>query len=381
MREQLQKELSNIDKTFFRQAYLYAEGQISERDTCMGFGCCCGDGWYKPLRTFVQKVKILNELGERYNIRFVAKQIKQKYGTLRIYANSQKINIQKQFIEGYQVLQKMFEDILYKCECQSRELCEWCGNYGGTEGKQLIGTRGWINYICKDCARELTQKQTKIYDKNNKGNQFYGQSRITLFKYQNKFLDICDEHPFKYGERYYNNILHCYYSFKDKQNSVIYDDIKDGRIIQKIAKKNGIILDDLSLLKSIVYKKFVQNSDIRKELYLTGDKLLIYMNKYHQNELGHCYCENCQQKQKKNNYGKILMEVREELLKDIEQVFYKYEQAKKFVIKMGKGLKLYEYRHKELEHLKKYIVSNKQAKQIEEFEYKQLEIRDGIDIK
>jgi len=48
--------------------------------TCMAFGCECGDGWFEPIKKFVQKTAILNNVGKQYNIKFVCNQLKEKFG-------------------------------------------------------------------------------------------------------------------------------------------------------------------------------------------------------------------------------------------------------------------------------------------------------------
>ena len=55
--------------------------------------------------------------------------------------------------------------------------------------ENIIETSGWISYICKKCAREITENETKHFDENHKeNNEFYGIDRITLFKQENKYL-------------------------------------------------------------------------------------------------------------------------------------------------------------------------------------------------
>ena len=68
------------------------------------------------------------------------------------------------------------------------------------------------------------------------------------------------------------------------------------------------------IMKKIVTAKFQQHPDLAKKLLETGDALIIEGNHWHDNTWGNCTCSECKATPGKNWLGKILMEVRAELL-------------------------------------------------------------------
>jgi hypothetical protein len=92
----------------------------------------CGPGWRDILFNFLEDMEIL--IKDKYNIEddlFPSIiQIKEKYGTLRIYPN---------FYPDE--LDDMIEDV----ELKSSKICEVCGNPG-----RLIPDK-WMRVRCKDC--------------------------------------------------------------------------------------------------------------------------------------------------------------------------------------------------------------------------------------
>jgi predicted NAD-dependent protein-ADP-ribosyltransferase YbiA (DUF1768 family) len=261
----------------------------------------------------------------------------------------------------------MFDDALKQCEDDCLHVCEKCGATGGLNNENIIETSGWISYICKKCAREITENKTKHYDENHKeNNEFYGIDRITLFKQENKFLNLYHQHPFEYKDVVYGSILHAYFSIIDFNNKEIYNCISQAKhpnvsmIIEEIAKKGGYHITDFNLLKEIVKAKFSYkwNDTIRRDLFLTKTKMLINMNNKHDNILGYCYCKECKDIEKQNILGKILMEVRNELMNNIEENFSNLNEALDFRDSIDVELNIFKCTHKTLPNLKKYFVTN-----------------------
>ena len=118
MKKELENKLYNIDPTFFEDAIACENKEKNEMDTCMYWGCECGDGWFKPLEKFMHKVKFINELAKRYNTKFVCEQLKEKYGELRVYYKIFKRKISDwewqeslgKFIKGYDLITAHFND-------------------------------------------------------------------------------------------------------------------------------------------------------------------------------------------------------------------------------------------------------------------------------
>lgn len=367
MKPEFENQLYQIDPIFFEEAIACETGEMNSMNTCMAFGCECGDGWFEPLKLFVQKTHILNDLGRNYNIKFVCNQLKEKFGTLRIYSTIKKVDEDENIKDGYEVLEKMFDDALKQCEDDCLHVCEICGANGGINNENIVETSGWISYICKKCAREITENETKHYDENHKeNNEFYGIDRITLFKQENKFLNLYHQHPFEYKDVVYGSILHAYFSIIDSNNKEIYNCINQAKhpnvsmIIEEIAKKGGYYITDFNLLKEIVKAKFSHkwNDTIRCDLLSTKSKMLINMNNRHDNILGYCYCKECKDIEKQNILGKILMEVRDELMNNIEQYFLDLNDAFCFKDSIDVELNIFKCTHKTLPNLKKYFVTN-----------------------
>lgn len=91
---------------------------------------------------------------------------------------------------------------------------------------------------------------------------------------------------------------------------------KKGRSIQ-LRKDWEFVKDDIML--DIVRNKFFQNSYWAKKLMETYDKYLEEGNWWHDNYWGVCYCEKCQDIWARNKLGKILMQVRKELIEATEE--------------------------------------------------------------
>ena len=94
--------------------------------SCQAWGFECGPGW-KPL---IEKVA---QACEESEVDIYATQIKEKYGTLRIYTNGGTDEI---------------FDLIDEVEDESEKMCEVCGEAG-----QVVGT-GWLKCRCQKCLDE-----------------------------------------------------------------------------------------------------------------------------------------------------------------------------------------------------------------------------------
>lgn len=129
MNKQLEKQLIERFPSFFVDMYK------SPMETCLAFGCDCGNGWAKLIWDTCEEIEQYlktHELG--YNFKF--EQIKQKFGGLRIYSN------------GDQTIC----DILDRAEDKSFHICEDCGKPGKPN------TDGWITTLCDECRDEENKK-------------------------------------------------------------------------------------------------------------------------------------------------------------------------------------------------------------------------------
>jgi hypothetical protein len=100
----------------------------------MGWGIECGDGWFSILDRLGSKIEpilvaILNEGNEDRVPK--AMQIKEKYGTLRVYMDWQTEEI---------------DEAIRQAEVEAEYTCCCCGKEGKMEN-----IRGWYSVICEGC--------------------------------------------------------------------------------------------------------------------------------------------------------------------------------------------------------------------------------------
>lgn len=154
------------------------------RETCMAWGICCGDGWYKILDEMCKEITDLLEGTKWY---FVAEQVKEKFGGLRFYykfepyKNNFLYNLEtyiltistklkfsnpywfsrlreKIFPTKFEKVVKLIEDLVDNTENLSYKTCEVCGK----PGKPLGG--GWVRTLCEEHSEgkpETNIKTTK----------------------------------------------------------------------------------------------------------------------------------------------------------------------------------------------------------------------------
>jgi hypothetical protein len=117
-RQQLQ------DKYPFLRATSIQEG-------LMAFGFECADGWLPILEKLFERFQELVDKEGSAN-RFRVTQVKEKYGTLRVYHNGG----------------DAYEAFVDKAEALSEVTCELCGQQG------MIRDDGWVMVRCDRCYKE-----------------------------------------------------------------------------------------------------------------------------------------------------------------------------------------------------------------------------------
>lgn len=118
------------------------------------FGVECGKGWYKLLQPIFDYVENYNkDKDENHQIKFT--QIKEKWGTLRVYVNF-----------GTDELFKLIDE----AEDKSENTCEICG----TQKNVGMKINGWYTTMCLDCIiKEAKQKQTQQRWTRNEDNKLF----------------------------------------------------------------------------------------------------------------------------------------------------------------------------------------------------------------
>jgi hypothetical protein len=159
--KELQSELITSYPNFF------ADVGKSPAESCMAFGCECGDGWYDLIRKACSMisntlenpgfVKLLPEYytdGQVTADRYVSPvfrfdQIKEKYGGLRMYYSiSQPVDprherfVQSSIDRRYDYIRGYVSGIISYSEDLSEKVCEVCGQPGALSG------HGWYSTLC-----------------------------------------------------------------------------------------------------------------------------------------------------------------------------------------------------------------------------------------
>jgi ribosomal protein L37AE/L43A len=134
MKKELEQKLAERFPTFFRDL------GGDPMNTCMAWGCECGSGWYDIL--FQMCLDIEKELEDKAELKeaFRFDQIKEKWGTLRVYSSGNNEIIYK---------------IIALAEHNSGTVCENCGS---TEDVKKEGP-GWIITRCQKCKDEIARSR------------------------------------------------------------------------------------------------------------------------------------------------------------------------------------------------------------------------------
>ena len=100
------------------------------------FACDVGKGWSDILaNAFKQIAEVFDKAGADFS-EFSVSQIKEKFGTLRIYVGALDADIADQ-------VYKIIDD----AEVESERTCELCGSPGKARGG------GWIKTLCDNCNK------------------------------------------------------------------------------------------------------------------------------------------------------------------------------------------------------------------------------------
>jgi hypothetical protein len=144
--------MNKILDNYLCEAYprIFVERSKSPRESCMGRGFECGNGWFPIINSLCYQIQNHidnhNKYVKKYDKKgtpipqFVALQVKEKFGALRIYSQGGDA-----FCEG----------VIAFAESISTHFCEICGK----GGILFTGrTEGWITTLCEDCSKKLKKK-------------------------------------------------------------------------------------------------------------------------------------------------------------------------------------------------------------------------------
>lgn len=232
-----------------------------------------------------------------------------------------KPNKKQEIILG--VLNDISDSLIRQCEQSCWDTCQICGEKNDYSKKNIITTNGWVKRICRDCSNKMDQCEIRKRDQKSR-NEY--QPRILSFQRGYDYLSLYYPCSIHYKQRYYGSIIHALYSIKDQEHRCLYDDIiklcnskHTNTLIQKYANEFGVFIteEDYDLLKQIVtarFKDYFSQND-KKMLLQTKSALLVNSNNKCDNVLGSCVCDNCKNKDHKDLYAKVLMQIRDQLEK------------------------------------------------------------------
>ena len=124
MRNDLQQKLYDD----FPQLFQDKDKPMAE--TCMYWGCACGNGWFDILYDACKKIMETNPPKE---LRFF--QVKEKFGGLTLYFEGEKDHYEK------------IREIVSNARTESHKTCEFCGSKENVSPTK----HGWIRNLCQKC--------------------------------------------------------------------------------------------------------------------------------------------------------------------------------------------------------------------------------------
>lgn len=110
---------------------LFGEPPFDPRKNLIAFGFECDEGWFPLLEETFAKISTIVKRENIEDFRFV--QIKEKFGTLRLYTRGSST--------------EEIEQILHEAEAKSGTICEKCGAPATTEWG------GWVTTLCENCKK------------------------------------------------------------------------------------------------------------------------------------------------------------------------------------------------------------------------------------
>lgn len=116
--------------------YSFIKPDPAYKNNLMMFGCMCGEGWKPILTELFNKIQdVIDAEPDQYK-EFSLIEVKEKYGTLRVYCS---------------YYTKEITRLIDEAESKSSLICEECGKPG-----VLYKVCGWYSTLCNNC---LTKAQ------------------------------------------------------------------------------------------------------------------------------------------------------------------------------------------------------------------------------
>jgi hypothetical protein len=111
--------------------YTIIKPDPSLKSNLMAWGFMCDEGWHPLIYELLDKIQAIVD---REGYDFQVTEIKEKFGGLRVYLDSETDEI---------------FDLIREYEQKSFTICEVCGKHG-----KLRNLNGWYKTLCDDCRKD-----------------------------------------------------------------------------------------------------------------------------------------------------------------------------------------------------------------------------------
>jgi hypothetical protein len=140
---------ANLKKVYFDLYDLCLDGIVDFQ-----WHGAVGKGWKPLVQRAIEKFREREEKAWFWWKRIYVAQIKEKYGTLRIYVDFPSDWYFDNVINGgdeEDILNKEVEDFLWELDCESSKVCEKCGKTVAEDPTVKTAGPGWILTLCDTC--------------------------------------------------------------------------------------------------------------------------------------------------------------------------------------------------------------------------------------
>ena len=144
---------------------LFQDSKKPMTETCMCWGIECPIGWFHILEQLCTVLEFYNmEFVKNHGIAIIAAQVKEKFGTLRFYYDVRPVDENgivkyepdelptdkdRQRMIAMDYLEMLADNIIREADNMTEKTCADCGI--PLDDENLVETKGWISYICKEC--------------------------------------------------------------------------------------------------------------------------------------------------------------------------------------------------------------------------------------
>lgn len=124
---------------------IFCERNLPMTETCLYWGICCGEGWYKLLDKLCAQFALI----KRYSgLEVIATQVKSKFASLRFYYHLTYPVASTEEEKTHWM--HIVNALIGEAERVSGQTCEETGQYG-----TMCVRGGWYKTLCEEKAKEL----------------------------------------------------------------------------------------------------------------------------------------------------------------------------------------------------------------------------------